>query len=45
LDTLNILILDDEKVITDKLCQALTQKKYNVFGAYLPNQAIKIIEE
>ena len=40
---LNILILDDEKRITEELAEFLTRKKYQVYQANEAAQAEKIL--
>ncbi|MFC1898634.1 sigma-54-dependent transcriptional regulator [Candidatus Cloacimonadota bacterium] len=44
MNSLKILILDDEKKITERLSNYLIQKAFNVFTANTPGRAFKILE-
>ena len=45
MNALNILIVDDEKNITDKLCYSLAKRNFNACGAYSSRQALKVLAE
>ncbi|KON28411.1 hypothetical protein AC481_01540 [miscellaneous Crenarchaeota group archaeon SMTZ-80] len=45
MNTLSILVLDDEKEITDKICNFLNRKNFKAIGSYTPKHAIKILEQ
>jgi two-component system, NtrC family, response regulator AtoC len=44
MNSLKILILDDEKKITDRLSKYLIKKNFNVFTANMPGEAFNILD-
>jgi DNA-binding NtrC family response regulator len=45
LNSINILVLDDEKEVTDKICNFLNKKCFNAYGSYTSQHAVEFLEE
>lgn len=45
MENLKILVIDDERNITDKLCRFLRMKNYQAYGAYSSENAWQVLKE
>jgi DNA-binding NtrC family response regulator len=43
LNPINVLILDDDEKVTDRIAEYLAREPFKVFSAYTPNQAFSIL--